>query len=103
MTNQNGSTEGNIVFGKIYDSQNLPLAKLLVRVSDKNLRSEVLLAETVTDKEGKYEITWKQSQLIGRNRKSADILIKILTPEKKTVLYNSDINSIRFNAYQGKK
>jgi hypothetical protein len=88
----------NLVFGRIVDKLNLPLANLIVRAFDRDMRSEEILGECVTDKNGKYEITWLHSQLSGRGKKEADISIKVLTREKKAVLYESDIESVRFNA-----
>ena len=96
--NHTGNKKANIVFGKVTDRQNRPLRNLVVQVFDRDMRSEVLLAETVTDKEGKYEINWQHSQLTGRNRKQADISIKVSTAIKKTLLFASDMDSIRFNA-----
>lgn len=47
MENQNEKT--NIVLGRITDRQKRPLANLVVQVYDRDMRSEVLLAETVTN------------------------------------------------------
>lgn len=86
------------VLGQVTDFQSRALPSLIVRIYDRDMRSEELLNETVTDREGKYETTWKHSQLAGRGRRTADLVIKVLTPEKKTVLYASDMDNIRFNA-----
>lgn len=86
------------VLGQVTDFQSRALPNLIVRIYDRDMRSEELLNETVTDREGKYETTWKHSQLAGRGRRTADLVIKVLTSEKKTVLYVSDMDSIRFNA-----
>jgi hypothetical protein len=98
MATETKSPTPNIVLGKVTDNQNRAIANLIVHVFDRDMRSEELLAETVTDKDGKYQITWLHSQLSGRGVKEADISIKLFTPEKKTLVYESDINSIRFNA-----
>ena len=88
----------NLVLGRVTDKQNHPLPNLILHAYDRDMRSEELLAETVTDKEGKYEIYWLHSQLSGRGKKEADISIKVFTKENKTLLYKSNIDSIRFNA-----
>lgn len=62
------------------------------------MRGEELLGESITNKEGKYKITWLHSQLSGRGKKEADILLKVFTREKKTLLFASDIEAVRFNA-----
>jgi Tc toxin complex TcA C-terminal TcB-binding domain/Neuraminidase-like domain len=88
----------NVVFGRVSDTQDRPLPNLVVQALDKDMRSEELLAESITDRDGKYEITWLHSQLSGRDRKEADIFIKVFTREKKALLYVSDIDAVRFNA-----
>lgn len=90
-TNQTGNKKTNIVLVKITDRRNHPLLNLVVQVFNRDMRSEMLLAETVTDKEGKYEIKWLHSQLTRQNRKEADISIKVLTPVKNTNRLNEYI------------
>ena len=96
MTNQ--TKKENLVLGQVVDQHNRSLTNLLVQAFDRDMRSEELLGESTTDREGKYEITWLHSQLSGRGRIEADIAIKVLTPKKKQVLFESDIDSVRFNA-----
>ncbi|KIO75805.1 hypothetical protein TH53_18480 [Pedobacter lusitanus] len=88
----------NIVFGKIRNQSNQPLPNLLVQAYDRDMRSEELLGECITAQDGSYEISWKHEQLSGRGRKEADLSMKVLTREKKTVLYASAIIDTRFNA-----
>ena len=80
MARQIENPKPNFVLGRVTDKQNSPLANLIVNAYDRNMRSEDLLAGTVTDKDGKYEITSLQSQLNGK--KEADILIKVFTQVK---------------------
>ena len=96
MTNQ--TKKENLVIGRVTDKLNSPLAELLVKVYDRDMRSEELLGECLTDRDGKYEITWLHSQLSGRGKKEADIVIKVLSRKKKALLYESDMDSVRFNA-----
>ena len=98
MANQIENQKPNLVFGRVLDRRNRPLANLIVQAYDRDIRSEELLGESITDREGKYEITWLHSQLSDRGKKEADIVIKVLTREKKTLLYESDMDAVRFNA-----
>ena len=78
-------------FGRITDKRNKPLANLTVCVYDRDMRSEELLGESVTDKKGKYEITWKSSR-------PDDITVKVFTKTKKNLLFSSGLDIVRFNA-----
>jgi hypothetical protein len=98
MANQNEKKKENLVLGRVTDQLNRPLPNLIVQAFDRDMRSEELLGESITDRDGKYEIIWLHSQLSGRGRKEADILIKVFTREKNTLLFASDIDAVRFNA-----
>ncbi|TAK64589.1 MAG: hypothetical protein EPO24_03185, partial [Bacteroidetes bacterium] len=88
----------NIIHGRIINNISRPLANLIVQAFDRDMRSEEFLGECITDPEGKYEIAWSPGKLSGRERKTADIAMKVLTPVKKAELFSSDIDSVRFNA-----
>ncbi len=98
MAKQIENKKENLVLGRVNDKLNRPLANLIVQAFDRDMRSKELLGECITDKNGKYEIIWSHSQLSGRGKKEADIDIKVLTREKKTLLFASDVDSVRFNA-----
>ena len=98
MANQLENQKPNLVLGRVTGKLCRPLANLIVQAYDRDMRSEEILGESITDREGKYEITWLHSQLSGRGKKEADLVIKVLTREKKTLLYESDMDSVRFNA-----
>ena len=98
MAKQIETKKENIVLGRVTDRLNRPLANLTVQAYDRDMRSEELLGECVTDRDGKYEIGWSHSQLSGRGKKTADLAIKVITREKKTLLFTSDIDAVRFNA-----
>jgi len=98
MANQIKKQTPNLILGRVVDKLNRPLANLTVQAYDRDMRSEELLGECITDREGRYEITWLHSQLSGRGKKEADIAIKVFTREKKTLLFASDVDSVRFNA-----
>jgi hypothetical protein len=92
------SQKPNLVLGKVSDRAGRPLPNFTVQVYDKDLRSEELLAETITNKEGNYQVSWLHSQLSGRGKKEADILIKVYGNAKKDLLFVTDMDFIRFNA-----
>jgi len=96
MANQ--TKRENLVFGRVVDKLYRPLSNLIVQAFDRDMRSEELLGECITDRKGKYEITWSHSQLSGRGKKEADLAMKVFTLEKKTLLFESDVGSVRFNA-----
>src|SRR4030042_4798976 len=98
MAEQIKNQKTNLVLGLVADKLNRPLANLVVRAFDRDMRSEELLGESITNRDGKYEIAWSHSQLSGRGKKKADIVIKVFTRGKKTLLYASDIEAVRFNA-----
>lgn len=91
-------TKENLILGRVTDKLNRPLPSVIVQAFDKAMRSEELLGESITNRDGKYEMTWSHSQLSNRSKKTADILIKLVTQEKKTLLFTTDINDVRFNA-----
>ncbi len=98
MAQQIENKKENLVFGRVVDRSNQPLANLIVQAYDRDMRSEELLGEYVTDRDGKYEIGWSQSQLSGRERRTADLAVKVFTREKKTPLFASAMDAVRFNA-----
>lgn len=88
----------NTVLGKVTDSNGRPLANLKVEIYDVDMRQWQSLAETSTNKDGKYELKWTHDQLSGRGKKEADIAVKVFTKEKNTELFKSSIDEVRFNA-----
>ena len=61
------------VLGKISDSNGRPLANLKVSIYDVDMREWQPLADTFTNREGKYELQWTHEQLSGRGKKEAAI------------------------------
>jgi len=95
---EDNNQKTRLVYGRVTDKLNSSIANLIVQAFDQDMRHEELLGESSTDREGKYEITWSNSQLSGRGRKQADIAVKVFTRKKKTLLFSSDLDSVRFNA-----
>lgn len=92
------SQKPNIVYGTVLGPKNKPLSNLVVRVYDKNMRTYEFLGEATTDNKGYYKVTWFHGQLKGKNRKGADLAIKIFSTEKKAELYRLPMDEVRFNA-----
>ncbi len=88
----------NRVVGKITGSNGRPAANLYVAIYDIDLRNWELLSHGITNREGAYELTWAHSQLSGRGKKTADIALKVSTAGKHTLLYQSSVDEVRFNA-----
>ncbi len=79
----------NTVLGKVTDANGRPLANLKVEIYDVDMREWQALADTFTNKEGKYELQWRHEQLSGRGKKEADIAVKVFTKKKNTELFKS--------------
>lgn len=75
MAKQIENKEPNLVLGRVVDKSTRPLKNLIVQAFDMDMRSEELLGEGVTDRDGKYGITWLHSQLSSRGKKEADLVI----------------------------
>lgn len=94
------SQNSNTVIGKIIDGNGRPLANLKVEIYDVDMREWQALADTLTNKEGKYELKWTHEQLSGRGKKGADIAVRVFTKENNTDLFKSSMDEVRFNASQ---
>ncbi len=103
MSGQIDYHKTNLVFGRVTDKRGRPAANLLVRAYDRDMRSEEFLGECITDKNGKYEIAWVPGQFSERGNKKADIAVKVFTREKKTLLFASDMDAVRFGASSGEE
>lgn len=98
MATSTATRAENIVLGKVTDRLGRPLANLVVHAYDRDMRGEELLGECVTDRDGGYRIPWSHDQLSGRGTGTADLAIKVVTREKKRLLFASGVDDIRFNA-----
>ena len=88
----------NTVYGKVTDANERSMPNLKVEIYNVDIRNWQLLSSDFTDKEGNYNLKWTYDQLTGRERKSADIAVKVFTREKGTEIYKSSIDEVRFNA-----
>jgi hypothetical protein len=67
-----------------------PVGGRLVRAIDMDLRHEQLLGETVTDRQGYYNIGYSQTQFRRAEEQSADLIVRVYDVEGR-VLLESDI------------
>ena len=88
----------NIVFGKVTDANDSPLANVKVEILHADMRDWQLLAETFTNRDGQYEGTWSRDQLKERAREETDIVVKVLTKKTNTEIFRSSIDDVRFKA-----
>jgi 5-hydroxyisourate hydrolase-like protein (transthyretin family) len=88
----------NRVTGTVTDNNGLPLPGLKVEIHDVDMRAWQLLADTVTDRRGGYEVHWSHDQLSGRGKGTADIAVKVITRGKNTEIFRSSMDQVRFNA-----
>ncbi|MCM3870736.1 MAG: peptidoglycan-binding protein, partial [Pyrinomonadaceae bacterium] len=66
-----------IVNGHISQADGGVLVGVMVRAFDKDMRSEKLLSEVITDQDGRYEITYSAAQFVRAEKKSADLIVRV--------------------------
>lgn len=98
MTTRDEDGAGGVVLGRVTDRGGRPLPRLLVRAYDRDLRSEELLGECETGRDGRYSIRWSHHQLSGRGKQTADLALKVLSARRGHELYAADVDATRFNA-----
>ena len=77
--------ESFIVRGQVYRPDRSPVANMIVKAFDCNLRSEKLLGEIITDKEGFYEIKYSDSQFLKGGKDSADLIVRVYGKNNKLI------------------
>lgn len=95
---QPDSKKSNTVYGRVTDSNKRPLQNLEVEIYDVDMRHWYPLANTLTDQDGKYQLKWTQNQLNEREYKTADIAVRVFTVERGSLLFETSIKDVRFNA-----
>jgi hypothetical protein len=88
------------VFGILRNEYGELINQVIVQVFDRDLRSENLLGETKTDN-GRYNVEYKKEQLQKAEKRSADIVVKVLDPSGnqlyKTPIYYNAPNELEVN------
>ena len=86
-----------VVRGQIHRN-GLPITGGLVRVFDRDMRSEELLGEAVPDAEGHYEITYTPDQFARAEKDRADLRVSVFTADGREI----KSSPIHFNAPRSK-
>jgi hypothetical protein len=76
-TEPGGPESRLLVRGQVTDAQGGPLADLIVRAFDRDMRSEELLGETQTDIQGRYVIAYSADQFARAEKRSADLRVSL--------------------------
>lgn len=84
-TNHNIYTISGTVRGKYQQ----PIDHAYIRAFDKDIRSEQLLGEALTNEQGLYEIRYKQDQFARTDKTAADVIVR---------LYNADNSLLKESA-----
>lgn len=93
-----GKTEAFVVRGEVRDADGSLLASVVVKAFDKDLRSEQLLGEVMTNKAGRYEIRYSAEQFRRAEKGSADLRVAVVNEDGRE-LVSSDVI---FNASDNK-
>lgn len=97
MATKTANPSMNIIYGRVTDAQNYPLREVLVLAYDRDMRSEELLGEAVTDREGKYRIEYAADKPDTLGKRGADLSMRVRTRGGAEV-FVSRLEEVRFNA-----
>jgi hypothetical protein len=86
------------VRGIVSNKNRDPEAGLLIKVFDRNMRSEHLLGKSKTDQNGRYQINYTSKQFKLPGKKAADLVVKVFTRDGETPLYTPKMDEIIFSA-----
>ncbi len=78
------------VWGVVKDTYDKPLANMLVRAFDQDLRREETLGMARSDAQGRYQIGYSPAQFTRAEKGSADLVVRVMGPDGKTELAKSD-------------
>src|SRR5579859_2796576 len=87
-----------VVKGQIRQVDLIPFVGAVVRAFDKDLRSEEFLGEAVTDREGRYQITYYAEEFRRAEKKSADLIVQVYGRDEQMhasseVLFNAPLEA----------
>lgn len=88
-----------IVRGTVREANGKPARNAIVRAYDQDLRKKQLLGKTVTNAEGRYNISYNSLKFQRAEKTNADLLVVVLTAKGKelalsNVLFNAPIEAI---------
>jgi hypothetical protein len=88
----------SMVQGTVTDPNNRKLSGLLVKAFDRDMRSEALLGESLTNAKGEYRIECSQEQFNVAEKQTATLSMKVFAARGDELLYKTEIEQIVFNA-----
>lgn len=97
MQNENNSLQVHIVQGTVKNGNEGALAGLLVKAYDRDLRSESVLGESLTDKKGAYKINYSPESFLSKEKKTADLFLRVFT-SGGTLVFETEFDRIIFDA-----
>ncbi|MEM9679113.1 MAG: hypothetical protein AAF901_02215, partial [Bacteroidota bacterium] len=86
------------VFGTVTDVQNNPLDGLVIKVFDKDLRSEQLIGQTTTNRYGKYELRYDPAKFKHAEKKYPDLAVKVYASSGRKLYFEPTTGDIHYNA-----
>lgn len=88
-----------LVYGRAtYGSRRRPAPDLVVRAFDRDLRSEQLLGEARTGKDGRYSISYRRAAFARAEKDQADLAVKFYDDSGKRLLHEPKVEEIVYNA-----
>ena len=88
-----------MVQGTVTDPNNRKLSGLLVKAFDRDMRSEALLGESLTDAKGEYRIEYSQEQFNLAEKRTATLSMKVFAARGDELLYKTEIEQIVFKRF----
>lgn len=85
-----------VVRGTIVRDPNRPLARVMVKAFDKDMRHEQLLGEDTSDENGSYKILYNHDQFRRSEKRGADLIIRAYHPESSNLCLGE--SELIFNA-----
>ncbi|MEJ2765235.1 neuraminidase-like domain-containing protein [Photobacterium sp. MCCC 1A19761] len=86
------------VHGRITGPDGRPIARVVVRAHDRDLRAEQFLGETMSSKDGRYVISYFASRFARAEKAAADLVVRVFDTTGKQLLLEPDAESVLFNA-----
>jgi len=97
MQNEKNALKVYIVQGTVKDGNARALAGLLVKAYDRDLRSESVLGESLTDAKGSYQIKYTPESFLSKEKKTVDLFLRVFAPGG-TLVFETGFDRIIFNA-----
>jgi hypothetical protein len=97
----NGTPETPVAYmvsGTVKLDDGTPVPGLVVVAIDRDFRAEQKLGEATTDRTGRYQISYTAAAFARTDKGAADLGVRVLTADRKTVLYTPSSRDLIMNA-----